>query len=365
MTARRHRALFAIVVLALLSALPSYSQQSTQRDEEVSIASDKAVLACTLSEPATQGRHPAVVLLSGSGQHDRNWDIDGDGRYKMASLLAQPLLRAGVAVLRCDDRGAGKSTGGSEVEASFEQLTQDALAGLELLRKRPEVSTIGLCGHSGGAEIAVRAAARSEDVGFLVLLSGPFVSGAEVLLDQARAFPQNLAPRPMSPELRLAEAVDVQTRYIRAWRTGEGLDALAAIFRKNNDYMLNAMPEADRKKIPDMSAEVEKQTAEMMKMFNWNWYKSFVDYNPASDLRNVKRPILAIYGAEDRHVASGNGWKALFKALGELEQGPADITVQVLPRSNHFLTYSEHAAKGKMTPGAPEAIANWIRARWQ
>jgi len=364
MTRRRHRARLAIVALVLLPARPSYCQQPTQRDVEVSIASDRAVLACTLSEPATQGRHPAVMLLSGSGQHDRDWDIDGDGRYKMARLLAEPLLGAGIAVLRCDDRGASKSTGGSEVEASFDQLTQDALAGLELLRARPGISTVGLCGHSGGAEIAVRAAARSENVGFLVLLSGPFVSGADVLLDQARTFPQNLVPRPMSPESRLAEALDLQARHIRAWRTGEGLDALASAFRKNNAYMLNAMPEADRKKIADMSAEIEKQTADMMKMFDWNWFKSFVDYNPASDLRSLTCPVLAVYGAEDRHVGARNGWKALYKALGNLEHGPADVTVQVLPKGNHFLTSREHALKGRMTPGAPEAIATWIRARW-
>jgi dienelactone hydrolase len=121
------------------------------RTSEVTFRNGDATLAGTLASPATPGRHPAVVLLQGSGPETR-W---GTNRF-----IADRFARAGIVTLIFDKRGTGGSTGDWRT-ADFDALAGDALAGMALLRARPEVDAgrIGLHGHSQGGIVAPIAAA--------------------------------------------------------------------------------------------------------------------------------------------------------------------------------------------------------------
>ena len=59
--------------------------------------------------------------------------------HKPFLVLADHLTRAGIAVLRFDDRGFGES-GGDFATATSEDFMQDALAGVSYLAARPEVA---------------------------------------------------------------------------------------------------------------------------------------------------------------------------------------------------------------------------------
>src|SRR5581483_3663944 len=105
--------------------------------------------------------------------------------HKPFLVLADYLTRRGVAVLRVDDRGTGKSTGKFET-ANTEDFASDAEAGVQYLMSRDDVDAkhIGLIGHGEGAIIAPMVAVKMPQIGFIVLLAGTGVPGEEVLLAQ-------------------------------------------------------------------------------------------------------------------------------------------------------------------------------------
>jgi pimeloyl-ACP methyl ester carboxylesterase len=141
------------------------------------------VLGGTLTVPDGDGPFPAVVLISGSGPQNRDEEIFG---FKVFGVLADHLTRAGIAVLRYDDRGVGASTG-SITDATTEDVAGDALSFVAALSARSEIdgARIGLLGHSEGAIAAAIAASRSADPAFVVMLAGTGVRGDQVLRRQA------------------------------------------------------------------------------------------------------------------------------------------------------------------------------------
>ena len=133
-------------------------------------------LAGTLTLPQGKGPFPAVLMITGSGPQDRDESIVG---HRPFLVLADALTRRGIAVLRSDDRGVGRSTGAFDTATSAD-FADDAEGGLTFLKGRREIDSkkIGLLGHSEGGVIAPMVAARApEGVAFLVLLAGTGVSG--------------------------------------------------------------------------------------------------------------------------------------------------------------------------------------------
>ena len=157
--------------------------------DEIELAVENAPaavrLACTLTKPRGNGPFAGVVLFTGSGPQDRDESLMG---HKAFLVLADTITRAGVEVLRCDDRGVGKSTGAFARATTFD-FADDALAEVAALRARPEIvrAHVGVVGHSEGATVAAIAAAKSADVAFIVLLAGPALPGDQIL-DLQRAW---------------------------------------------------------------------------------------------------------------------------------------------------------------------------------
>jgi len=149
-------------------------------------------LAGTLTIPQGKGPYPTLLLISGSGPQDRDETIFG---HQPFLVLADHLARRGVAVLRTDDRGVGKS-GGDFATATTADFATDAEAALAFLRARPEVDVqaLGVLGHSEGGLIAPMLAARDSSLTFIVLLAGPALDGIETLVLQKRRFMQAGGP---------------------------------------------------------------------------------------------------------------------------------------------------------------------------
>ena len=140
------------------------------QEEEIHFTNGEVKLAGTLMIPNGQGPHPAVILMHGSGPETR-------AGYR---VNANYFIRQGLAVLNYDKRGAGASIGGHPRD-SYEALARDALAGLAYLQSRPEIDTtqIGLWGQSEGGWTAPLAASLSDDVAFLIVISGGGVTPKE------------------------------------------------------------------------------------------------------------------------------------------------------------------------------------------
>jgi hypothetical protein len=139
-------------------------------------------LAGTLSLPKKEGVFPAVILISGSGQQNRDSEILG---HKPFLVIADYLTRNGIAVLRYDDRGVGESKGDPTLSTSAD-FANDARAAFDFLRNRKEINPqkVGIIGHSEGGMIAPMLAATDKNVAFIILLAGTGVAGDVLLVDQ-------------------------------------------------------------------------------------------------------------------------------------------------------------------------------------
>lgn len=131
---------------------PYDSREVTYRNEQ-----DDVTIAGTLTLPSaaagsSQQPFPAVILITGSGAQNRDEEIFG---HKPFLVIADHLTRRGIAVLRCDDRGVGGTTG-STANSTSAQLADDVVCGIKYLRTLKEIdpNRIGLLGHSEGGVIA-------------------------------------------------------------------------------------------------------------------------------------------------------------------------------------------------------------------
>jgi alpha/beta superfamily hydrolase len=154
------------------------------REEEVTYANKAGgnTLAATLTVPPGKGPFPAVLLIVGSGPHDRDESLMG---HKPFLVLSDYLTRKGIVVLRADKRGVGKSTG-DLANRHHRRLCHDAEAGVAYLKTRSEVDPrkIGLIGHSEGGVIAPMVAVADPDVAFIVMMAGSGVPGDQIIVEQ-------------------------------------------------------------------------------------------------------------------------------------------------------------------------------------
>ncbi|WP_448003405.1 alpha/beta hydrolase family protein [Agromyces bauzanensis] len=170
-------ALFVLsaLIVPLAGAAPSNGgaatgDESSYLTEEVSFENDGLTLHGTVLVPSASGdpRRPAVVIVAGSGARPRS-DYLAEARAFAAS---------GIVTLIYDKRTVGYSL----TERSYEQLGDDAIAGLRVLRERGDVdpARVGLWGHSEGGWVVPSAAASHPEVGFVILAGASAHPPAEV-----------------------------------------------------------------------------------------------------------------------------------------------------------------------------------------
>jgi len=135
-------------------------------------------LAGTLTVPKGKGPFPAIVTITGSGSQDRDEEIWLVKGFRPFRQIADSLGRAGIAVLRMDDRGFGGS-GGNATTSTSRDFADDIKAGLAWLRTRPEIDgkRLGLVGHSEGGLIAPIVASEDPALKAIVLMAGPAQTG--------------------------------------------------------------------------------------------------------------------------------------------------------------------------------------------
>jgi pimeloyl-ACP methyl ester carboxylesterase len=305
-------------------------------------------LAGTLTLPRGASPFPVVLLITGSGQQDRDQSLMG---HKPFLVLADHLTRKGIAVLRVDDRGVGKSTG-EVATATSEDFAGDVLAGVEFLKsrgRRIDPKRIGLIGHSEGGVIAPIVATRSSDVAFLVMMAGTGVTG------EANSYAQAAA---------ISKASGVSTDAILRNRLMQ--QQVLAIVKEESD--LKARQTKLRALATKLSAQMPSAANELATQFEMSatpWFRYFAMYDPASTLSKVKCPVLALGGELDLQVPADLNLPAIERALKA--GGNSDITVTKLPRLNHLFQTSQTGnpteygtIQETIAPVALETISGWI-----
>jgi uncharacterized protein len=302
-------------------------------------------LAATYTRPKGDGPFPTVALISGSGPQDRDESLMG---HKPFHVLADHLTRAGIAVLRYDDRGVGKSTG-DFAKATTKDFADDAAGAVTFLKSRKEVGKIGLVGHSEGALIAPMVAAASADVGFIVLLGGPGVNGEEILYAQGQAIVKAMGGNPLG----LAIQKGVQQKFFALVK--EGAD----------DAKIR---EAAKGLVPAGKKDVDGALGAQLGTLTSPWFKFFLTHDPKTDLVKVKCPVLAITGEKDLQVPPTENLAAIESALKGA--GNSDVTTKTMPGLNHLFQTCKTglpAEYGKIeetfAPAALDEVTTWIKNR--
>jgi len=319
------------------------------REEEVAFPADesKITLAGTLTIPSGNGPFPAAVLISGSGPHDRDENIMG---HRPFLVLADHLTRKGVAVLRFDKRGIGKSTGNYE-QATSEDFAGDVEAALAFLKTRKEINSakMGLIGHSEGGIIAPLVAVHSPGVAWIVLLAGPGLKGEDLLLLQSETM------------LRAADVNDGEIFRILAFNkksyslVREEKDP-AALEAKLNDLVESTSTGAS------LPPNVLKSQIRVMLL---PWFRSFLDYDPVPTLQKTTCPVLVLNGEKDLQVPPKENLAKIKKALED--GGNRDFQTTEMPGLNHLFQQAQTGSPSEygvieetMAPEALNSISDWI-----
>jgi pimeloyl-ACP methyl ester carboxylesterase len=329
------------------------------KQEEVKIQSGTVTLAGTLTLPDSAPPFPAVVLITGSGPQNRDEEVFG---MKPFRLIADAFTRKGIAVLRCDDRGVGGSTG-STPQSSSSDFADDALAQVRYLKGRPEIdkARIGLLGHSEGGLVAPIAASRSSDVAFIVLLSGPAVTGEQILYGQAAALMRAAG----GTEEAIRKNTEVQRLVFAAVRSGTGWDHVAEVMTAEMKAVLDAAPPAQQLPPDKRDALIKTQVDAQIASSRTPWFKFFLDYDPAPTLQIVKCPVLAVFGERDLQVPVALNRDPMEQALKS--GGNTAYTVEVMPRANHLYQQATTGAvqeytllKKEFVPELLPLLTSWI-----
>lgn len=331
------------------------------REEEVSFANGDVTLAGTLTLPEGDGPFPAVVLLTGSGQQNRDEELPIVPGYRPFRDIADALTRRGLAVLRYDDRGVGGSSGDLET-ATTADFAQDAEAAFGYLVGRPEVdgTRAGLLGHSEGGIIAAMLAARDPEVAFVVSMAGPSVRGYEVLLKQLERLV--LASGGSAEEAAGAAA---EQQVVLDLVMAEDWDGLEAKVTELLQGQVAALPEQQRALIDDVDAFVQQRVDQQLEVLQSPWYQFFLAHDPGADWARVTVPVLALFGTLDAQVDAEQNRTALEAIMAEA--GNQDLTVVVLPTANHLFQDAKTGAleeysmlPTELVPGLLETIGDWL-----
>jgi uncharacterized protein len=306
---------------------PEYVKPDSFRESDVTLnAGGEWPLKGNVSMPVGQGPFPGIVLVHGSGSHDRDESLWSNKPFRD---LAQGLASRGIAVLRYDKRN---HVHGPKIDvAKFtvkEEVLDDALAGAELLRHTPGVdpARVYILGHSLGAMVAPKAAATDPKLAGIILLAG--------------------AARP------LEDVVIDQLTYIASLpgANGEGAKEMLPKMKEQlakvkDPKSLAAMP--DSEKPMGMSA---------------TYWISIHELDPAPTAGKLNCKILVLQGDRDYQVTLDDF--ALFeKAL----QGKANATLKRFANLNHLFmdgigkaTPAEYEKVGHVAPEVIDTIAGWI-----
>jgi pimeloyl-ACP methyl ester carboxylesterase len=300
-----------------------------QNDTDVIVPAAGFSLAGTMTMPPAMGRlrHPAIVLVAGSGQLERDETVAG---IPIFAQLAGSLAQEGFVVLRYDKRGVGQSGGRSE-RATLQDYADDLTVAVKWLARRKDIDPkrIAVVGHSEGGAVAMLAA-REKKISALVLVAAPGTAGSDLVLEQQR----HLLDQMKAPEAERQAKIELQRRIHAAVIADKGWEAIP----------------------PELRAQAES-----------TWFRSLLLFDPAKVMPKIKQPVLIVHGDLDRHVPPHHA-DALAKLARARKKAPP-VELVHLPGINHLLVPAETGEVSEypglkektVTPAVAKALVDWLK----
>jgi pimeloyl-ACP methyl ester carboxylesterase len=277
---------------------------------------------------AAKGPLPALILIGGAGPVDRDGLLAGVPVY---GQMAADLVEAGFFVLRYDKRGVGQSGGRTET-ATINDYADDVRAiitWLERQRKDVDKKRIGLIGHSEGAWVAMTVAARDKRVAAVALVAGAASTGGELVLEQQR----RLLEQSKTPDAEQQAKIELQKKINEAALKGRGWEGLSDQVRAAADTP---------------------------------WFQSFVAFDPARVMRDIRQPVLVVQGELDAQVASHHADRLAELARGRKRKVPTDLVKVaglnhlLVPANSGDVDAAANLTERKVSSIATAAIATWM-----
>lgn len=292
---------------------PDYAKAGAFTERDVTIGDDRWKLPGTLTLPKGKAPFPALVLVHGSGPHDRDETVGGVKPFKD---LAQGMTARGIAVLRYVKRTKQYPVMEAATTMTVETV-DDAVRAADLLRHQPEIDPkrIFVLGHSQGGYMIPRIMQRDAKLAGVIVLAG--------------------SARP------LEEIVPEQSEYLLSL-SGGGTAAQRAQLEK-----LKKDPWSTAPGLPSSYREDLK------------------GYDPPAEAKKINMPMLILQGERDYQVTMKD-----FALWHAALAGRSNVTFHTYPALNHLFV----AGEGKPNPGEYENpghvavqviddIAAWVRSR--
>ena len=216
-------------------------------------------LSGTLTVPILKGTFPVALIIAGSGPTDRNGN-NAQMKNNSLQLLAHELAAQGIASIRYDKRGIGASKGAliSEENLRFENYVEDSKAWASELKADPRFNKLIIIGHSEGSLIGILACEQAD---VFVSLAGAGRSIDVILKEQ------------------LAVQLKGKKKLLRA--ANEGISKLK-----------------EGKLVEDAPVELFGLFRPSVQPYMMSWMK----YDPAVEISNLKIPIVIVQGTTDLQV---------------------------------------------------------------
>ncbi|HBG70383.1 MAG: hypothetical protein A2W93_15655 [Bacteroidetes bacterium GWF2_43_63] len=316
----------------------------------------KIKLAGTLTIPDTTNVWPVVVLVSGSGPQDRNEELL---KHQPFLLIADYFTRNGIAVLRYDDRGVGKSEGKFN-EATTADLNTDAGAAVSFLKTLPYIDkkSIGMVGHSEGGIIVLMQASQNKSLRFVISMAGVSIPCSQLLVMQ-------------NDKIMKGYGADEDIRDF-FWNFNTSLYDLV-LTEKNADTLRKKALILFKEKSEPLSEDQKKEfglgesyiTAMLMQL-STPWFKYFLAINPSNYIKKIKTNVLAINGSKDVQVPAEPNMEAFNTYL--VQQSGIYKETHVFPGLNHLfqpcttgLTGEYAMIETTIDPQVLEYMKAWIK----
>lgn len=320
----------------------SFAKRVPLREEKVVFNNGPVRLAGTLMMPATEGLHPAIVLLHGSGPLTRY--SFGPYPHFFTSL--------GLAVLIYDKRGTGASTG-TRLDSSTgtlmiptyypDDLANDAVAAFRFLQGREEINhkEIGFWGSSEGGMLTTQVAARSKDVAFIINSSGFMGPLWQTLIYQVEAL--------MSGRGESRSEIDSALAFTKLWMS---------VAQTGNDYELftKRRQQISKDKRPWLFWSSGDFTS--LEEMRWGW-THILRFSPLPALNRVACPVLGIFGEVDQITDPFDATVNMREVLSQA--GNKDFTLTIIPNASHSLM--KMPSRKGMAYGVFETLRSWLLKR--
>lgn len=259
-------------------------------EEPITLTTPTGKIHGMLMLPDSGTHCPVVVIIAGSGPTDMDGNTIGS-RYSNNSLkmLAEGLAANGIASVRYDKRGIGKSheAGIKEEELRFGHYIDDATAWADKLGNDSRFSKVVIAGHSEGSLIGMVASRKSSAVKAYISIAGCGRAAYEVIEEQLKRQPEQIQREAaaINKELREERTIDEIPHY------------LAPLYRRSvQPYLIS-------------------------------WFR----YNPAEEIAKLTIPVLIVQGDMDIQVTVSEAER--------LRMARIFSSYHIIPGMNHLLKH--------------------------